>query len=99
MLKKLDLIKSDSLSSLDAVEDLESLEQWRIINLGRSSSLMQVFDQLGQMPKEDRPSVGRRANEVKKALEGAYSDRKLGCHITRTFYCKRTLAPNYTDNA
>ena len=75
MLKKLDLIKSDSLSSLDAVEDLESLEQWRIINLGRSSSLMQVFDQLGQTPKEDRPSVGRRANEVKKALEGAYSEK------------------------
>jgi phenylalanyl-tRNA synthetase alpha chain len=75
MLKKLDLIKSDSLSSLDAVEDLESLEQWRIINLGRSSSLMQVFDQLGRMPKEDRPSVGRHANEIKKALEGAYSEK------------------------
>ena len=60
---------------MDAIEDLESLEQWRIVKLGRSSSLMRVFDQLGQMPKEDRPAVGRRANEVKKALESAHSDK------------------------
>jgi len=75
MLKELDLIENDALSTLDAIEDLESLEQWRIVNLGRSSSLMRVFDQLGQMPKEDRPAVGRRANEVKKALESAHSDK------------------------
>jgi len=75
MLKELDSIESDTLSTLDAIEDLESLEQWRIVNLGRSSSLMRVFDQLGQMPKEDRPAVGRRANEVKKALESAHSDK------------------------
>ena len=75
MLKELDLIESEALSTLDTVEDLESLEQWRIANLGRSSSLMQVFDQLNQMPKEDRPAVGRRANEVKKALESAHSDK------------------------
>ena len=75
MLKELDLIESEALSTLDTVEDLESLEQWRIANLGRSSSLMQVFDQLNQMPKEDRPAIGRRANEVKKALESAHSDK------------------------
>ena len=75
MLKELDLLESDALSNLNAVEDLESLEQWRIVNLGRSSSLMQVFDQLGQMSKEDRPAIGRRANDVKKALEAAHSDK------------------------
>ena len=75
MLKELDLIESEALSTLDTVEDLESLEQWRIANLGRSSSLMQVFDQLSQMPKEDRPAVGRRANEAKKNLESAHSDK------------------------
>jgi len=75
MLKELDLLESDALSNLNAVENLESLEQWRIENLGRSSSLMQVFDHLGQMAKEDRPAVGRRANEVKKALEAAHSDK------------------------
>lgn len=73
MLKQLDQIENDALSTLDAVDDLDVLEQWRIANLGRSSSLMNVFDSIGEMPKEDRPELGRRANEVKKDLESAYS--------------------------
>ena len=36
---------------------------------------MNVFDQIGEMPKEDRPAVGRRANEVKKTLESAHSEK------------------------
>jgi phenylalanyl-tRNA synthetase alpha chain len=36
---------------------------------------MQVFDQLGNLPKEERPTVGRRANQVKQALEAAFAAR------------------------
>jgi phenylalanyl-tRNA synthetase alpha chain len=32
---------------------------------------MQVFDQLGQLTREERPTIGRRANEVRQALEKA----------------------------
>jgi phenylalanyl-tRNA synthetase alpha chain len=44
--------------------------------LGRSSALMQVFDRLGGLPKEERPLIGRKANEVKRLLEAAYSERE-----------------------
>ena len=33
MLKELDLIENDALSTLDAIEDLETLEQWRLVTL------------------------------------------------------------------
>jgi phenylalanyl-tRNA synthetase alpha chain len=32
---------------------------------------MQIFDQLGKLPKEERPTIGRRANQAKKILEAA----------------------------
>ena len=70
MLDILDQLEYNALSTLEKVEDQDELEYWRVANLGRSSSLMGVFDQLGQLPKEERPAIGRRANQIKQSLEG-----------------------------
>ena len=76
MLTKLDEIEQSAVSSLKSeVEDEPALEAWRVAYLGRSSPLMGVFDRLGQVPKEERPAIGRRANEVKRALESALSEK------------------------
>ncbi len=56
MLEHLDKIQEDAISSLELVADLEALENWRVAYLGRSSPLMGVFDQLGQLPKDERPA-------------------------------------------
>lgn len=75
MLARIEKLHEEALVRLDRVQDSESLESWRVAHLGRSSLLMQVFDQLGQLPKEQRPAIGREANRVKQALEAALSDR------------------------
>lgn len=75
MLEQLDQIQENALSALEEVRSEDALEQWRIAYLGRSSPLMNVFDRLGQIPKEERPAIGRRANEVKRALESALVER------------------------
>lgn len=75
MLSDLDQIEQAALQALDSVQDETSLETWRITQLGRSAPLMQVFDQLGKLSKEERPVIGRRANEVKRALETAHTNR------------------------
>jgi len=80
MLEKLDQIESAALASLESVQDEDSLQQWKIACLGRSAPLMQVFDQMGKLTKEERPLVGRRANEVKRALEAALADRSEIMH-------------------
>ncbi|MEJ2163875.1 MAG: phenylalanine--tRNA ligase subunit alpha [Robiginitalea sp.] len=67
----------------DVFLSTEALEEWRVINLGRSSPLMGVFDQLGQLPKEDRPAIGRRANEVKKSLEAQYAEKSANLEQAR----------------
>jgi phenylalanyl-tRNA synthetase alpha chain len=75
MLEQLDTIQENALAELQKIEDEEGLQQWRVAFLGRSSPLMQTFDKMGQVPKEERPHLGRRANEVKQALENAFNQR------------------------
>ena len=75
MLEKLNGIEKAALESLDAVEDEAALETWRVANIGRSSAVMNVFSQMGGLSKEERPLVGQRANQVKLALEAAFTER------------------------
>ena len=75
MLEKLKEIEKTALEALSAVSDEATLEAWRVAFLGRSSPLMQVFSGLGLLSKEERPAVGQKANEVKKALEAAFGSR------------------------
>jgi phenylalanyl-tRNA synthetase alpha chain len=74
---KLEQIKTSALTDLDSVQEKEALEQWRVTNLGRSSAIMEVFNALGGLPKEERPIVGKQANEVKRALESAYDSKSI----------------------
>jgi phenylalanyl-tRNA synthetase alpha chain len=72
----LDKIAQAALQALEAIQDESDLEAWRVTHLGRSAPLMQVFDQLGKLSKDERPAIGRRANEVKNSLEMAYTQRQ-----------------------
>ncbi len=71
MQAKLEQIEQSALAALVDIQDDEQLERWRVTYLGRSSPLMEVFNGLGQLPKEERPVIGRRANQVKQTLEAA----------------------------
>ncbi len=75
MLKNLEDIHQAALQALQAVQDEDALQQWRVAYLGRSAPLMQTFDKMGQLSKEERPAVGRRANEVKQVLEKAFAEK------------------------
>ncbi len=76
MLDQLTEIQQAALADLQTVQDAEALERWRVARLGRSSALMQVFDGMGKLPKEERPAIGRRANEVKRLLETALASAR-----------------------
>jgi phenylalanyl-tRNA synthetase alpha chain len=75
MLEKLDNIRQASLEALTEAGTESALEDWRIRNLGRKSPIMEVFAGLGALSAQERPAVGRKANEVKTALENALADR------------------------
>ncbi len=74
-LQTLELVQEKGLTDLNAVTDEVALNAWRVAHLGRSSALMQIFGNLSRLPKEIRPAVGQRANQVKQALEAALASR------------------------
>jgi phenylalanyl-tRNA synthetase alpha chain len=75
MLPQFDEIENSALTALKNIKSENELQQWRVAFLGRSSPLMQTFDKMGQLTKEERPVVGRRANQVKQVLEKAFEEK------------------------
>ena len=80
MLEELDRIQTAGLAALEQATSEPLLEQWRVANLGRSAPLMQVFDKFGSLTKEERPLIGKRANEVKRLLEARLAERAAALH-------------------
>ncbi len=75
MLNKLNEIEKAALESLASIHDQTALDAWRIVNVGRSSPLMQVFAEFGKLSKEQKPVIGAAANRVKVALESALEEK------------------------
>lgn len=78
MLDDWNTLEREGLAQLAGISDAEALEQWRLAFLGGSGRVKQVMDGLRNVPKEQKPAVGKRANEVKTALESAFKDRQSG---------------------
>ncbi|MES0339532.1 MAG: phenylalanine--tRNA ligase subunit alpha [Anaerolineales bacterium] len=76
MLKRLDELEQKALKDLEGALDEPTLQAWKISYLGRGADLGKITEGLRELSKEERPAVGRRANEVKKALEAAYEGRE-----------------------
>jgi len=76
VLAQLDELREEALAQLSDVEQMESLETWRIAFLGRKGALTKVLRSVGNLPKEMRPAVGRKANEIKRELEAAFAERR-----------------------
>jgi phenylalanyl-tRNA synthetase alpha chain len=94
MIEQLEQIERQALGELDSVQDDEALQRWKVTHLGRSSLLMKTFDGLGGLAKEERPIIGRRANEVKRSLEAAFEERSQGL---RQVAIQRALAAERLD--
>jgi phenylalanyl-tRNA synthetase alpha chain len=94
MLERLDGIEQSALRELEAATDSAGLQAWKVRFLGRSAELASILDGLRALPKEERPAVGRRANEVKARLEDALEVR-LGA--LRAAELRRTLLEERLD--
>jgi len=78
MLATLDKLQADAMGEIESVDSMDALESWRISYLGQKGRLKGVMPLLKNVTKKDKPAVGKRLNEVKKVLEGAFETRKAG---------------------
>ncbi|MEJ2724841.1 MAG: phenylalanine--tRNA ligase subunit alpha [Deltaproteobacteria bacterium] len=74
---------------LEAVTDLQGLEQFRIAYLGKKGRITAMMKKLGGIPAEERPEVGRLANRIRENLEKRFEERKGNISSE-----KRTEAPS-----
>ena len=76
MLQQVERVREEALKELEQVRDTAGLEAWRVRYLGRKSTLMQAFSRIKEVPPEERPTLGRRINEIRDELTQAYEAKK-----------------------
>ncbi|MEC9372615.1 MAG: phenylalanine--tRNA ligase subunit alpha [Planctomycetota bacterium] len=76
MLEQLQELEQEGLAELSSVTDAESLEHWRIRYLGSKGRLKAAMGAMKDVPRDQKPAFGKRANELKVALESAFEDRR-----------------------
>jgi phenylalanyl-tRNA synthetase alpha chain len=78
VIQRIEEIHDEGLAAIDAAGSTEQLEELRVRLLGRKAELPNLLRGVGELPPQERGQVGKRANEVRKALEA-----KLGEAVER----------------
>ncbi len=76
MLETLQRMEQEALACLEAIESPAGLALWRSVYLGRHGALTAVLRSLSSLPPDQRPAVGKRANELKRQLAAAHDQRE-----------------------
>ena len=77
LIQELDALEAAAADEVGGVSDGESLEALRVRLLGRKEGrLTAILRRLGELSPEERPAVGKRANEVKDAVAGLLERRE-----------------------
>lgn len=71
-----DALRLQALLELQQAEDQASLENWRVLYLGKKSKLTELLRTLGSLPPEERRTAGAQTNELKNLLETTFNERK-----------------------
>ena len=76
MQEELQAIQASALEEVARTGDLKDLENTRVKFLGRKGLITEVLRGLADVSVEDRPALGKTANDVKQAISDAIDSRK-----------------------
>lgn len=76
LVTQLEELHTGALAALAQTQTTDETRAWHGDYLGRKGKLTTLLTGLGQLPREERPAVGKRANEIKLALEQALEERQ-----------------------
>jgi phenylalanyl-tRNA synthetase alpha chain len=74
MLDRIEELHEQGLASVSGAASTAELEELRVRLLGRKAELPNLLRGVGELPPEQRGAVGKRANEVRRALEAAIDE-------------------------
>ncbi len=76
LLKQLEQLRQDASAALAQAGTSEATRAWYAEYLGRKGQLTAILRNVGSLPAEERPLVGKVANEVKDFLESLLQERQ-----------------------
>ena len=69
-------LKDEAQEALAVINDAEALEPFRVKYLGRKGLFTLLMRKLGGVASEDRPRLGKLANDIRQGLEAAFDKRQ-----------------------
>lgn len=94
LIAQLEQLQLEAQAALSAAQSTSETEAWYAEYLGRKGKMTAILRGLGQLSKEERPSVGKRANEIKELLDAALAARQ---EVIAAEEMQRTLAAEGID--
>lgn len=76
MLEQLSELRDQALAELSASETTDATRGWHGKYLGRKGALTTLLSGMRDLPREERPAVGKAANEIKTELDAALQARQ-----------------------
>ncbi|PYL99689.1 MAG: phenylalanine--tRNA ligase subunit alpha [Verrucomicrobia bacterium] len=83
MTHPLEQLRDDALAQIASAPDEGVLETVRVKFLGRSGSVSEWSDKMKSLPKEEKPVVGKRLNEVRIAITAAIEARAENLRVEK----------------
>jgi phenylalanyl-tRNA synthetase alpha chain len=74
--QQLQTARAEAEAAIAACADVQALDQLKAKYLGRSGTVSAALEKLGALPKEEKPRIGKLANEVKNALTAALTAKR-----------------------
>jgi phenylalanyl-tRNA synthetase alpha chain len=69
-------IKENALKEINKYEKMDEIEKLRVKYLGKKGEITNILKGMGKLSAEERPVIGKVANEVRGEIEKAISDKK-----------------------
>lgn len=83
MKDKLEQIRQEALSQIEAATDMDQLNEIRVAYLGKKGKLTEVLKGMRKVAPEDRPQVGQLVNDTRAVIESTMetSRKTIASHI------------------
>ncbi len=94
MLNQLETVAETARTELEQLNTSETLNVWNGRYIGRKGEITQMLRRVGELPREERPAFGQRANQLKRELEAAYEQK---AEIIKVAEMEQTLVERALD--
>jgi phenylalanyl-tRNA synthetase alpha chain len=76
MQSQIDSLRLEAIAALETAHDTRSLEAVRIRYLGKNGAISRLSEGMREVPKEDRPHLGKLLNELRQEVQASLEKRE-----------------------